>query len=293
VEVDLGGVVERLVSTEWLQQRLGSPDLCVLDCSVTNVIRDGGGFELRSGHEAWTQNHIPGSWHVDLLSDLSDADAPTPLMMPPVHRAVAVFEAAGIADTSQVVLYDNNLTMWAARVWWMLRAVGFQNAALLDGGWRSWTLEGRPTSSGPEEEPARGRLTPNPRPEIFAAKEEILEGLHSPQLCLVDALQPEVFRGERQDYARPGHIPGAHNVPFADLVDPDTHRYLPPEELRRKFSAAPLASSERVVTYCGGGVAASSAAFALGLIGVDAVSIYDGSLLEWTADPSLPLSTGA
>jgi thiosulfate/3-mercaptopyruvate sulfurtransferase len=285
--------MERLVSTEWLQEHLGSPDLCVLDCSVTNVIREGGGFELRSGRDAWAQHHVPGSRHVDLLSDLSDPSQATPLMMPPVDQAVAAFEAAGVGDGSRVVLYDDNLTMWAARVWWMLRAIGFQNAALLDGGWRSWTSEGRPTSEDSEDEPARGRLTPNPRPGVFAAKEEILARLHTPELCLVDALQPEVFRGERQDYSRPGHIPGAYNVPFAELVDPDTHRYLPPEELRRKFSGAPLGSAERVVTYCGGGVAASSAAFALGLIGIDAVSVYDGSLLEWTADPSLPLSTGA
>lgn len=286
-----GGAVDPLVDGEWLNERLGRREVCVLDCSVANVIHEGGGFELRSGRGDWEAGHIPHSQHIDLLADLSDREASIPLMAAPIPQLRDALRAAGVADGRHVVVYDNNLNMWAARVWWMLKAVSV-DASLLDGGWQSWTSENRPVETGPGGDVALGPLTLVPRPSLFVGADEVLRQLGDPAACLIDALQPEVFRGERQDYRRAGHIPGAKNVPFADLVDPLTHRYLPIDQLRARFAAAGAVDAARVITYCGGGVAAASAAFTLERLGVAGVAVYDGSMMEWSADPSLPLVTG-
>lgn len=150
----------------------------------------------------------------------------------------------------------------------------------------------RPVAAGPETPPAPARFTAHPRPGLFVTKEEVLGGLDDDRTAIVNALEPSVFRGDRVDYGRAGHIPGSANVPFIDLVDRHTHRYLPPAELRNVFGDVLASEPDRIVTYCGAGVAASSAAFALGLLGVEGVAVYDGSMLEWAADPSLPLVTG-
>ena len=285
--------MDALVEVDWLRGELEAPDLRVLDCSVANVVHDDSGFGLSGGRGVWAQGHIPGSGHVDLLAELSDRAAPTPLMMPPAEQLRAALLRAGVGDGTRVVLYDNNLNMWAARVWWMLRAVSFDSAAVLNGGWRAWTAADAPVETGDRAATPAGHLSLVPRPGTFAHRDDVLGALGDGSVCLVDALQPEVYRGERRDYARAGHIPGAYNVPFAELVDPDTHRYLPTEQLRARFAAAPVAEADRVLTYCGGGVAASSAAFVLGLLGVPGVAVYDGSLLEWSTDPGLPMVTGA
>ncbi|HKN92601.1 MAG TPA: rhodanese-like domain-containing protein, partial [Acidimicrobiia bacterium] len=217
--------------------------------------------------------------------------SPFPFMLPPPGQFSAVMSALGVGDGTRVVLYDSLMNVWAARVWWMLRALGFDDAAVLDGGWRGWTADGRPISADPEPGWPPVTFTVRVRPDFFVGKEEVLAAIDRNEVGIVDALPPDVYRGDRHDYARPGHIPGAVNVPFAALVDPDTHRYLPEDQLRAAFSGVLSADPERVITYCGGAIAASSDAFILNLLGVDDVAIYDGSLSEWSADPSLPLVT--
>jgi thiosulfate/3-mercaptopyruvate sulfurtransferase len=127
---------------------------------------------------------------------------------------------------------------------------------------------------------------------VFVTKDDVLAATRRDDVVIVDALQPEAYRGERQDYGRPGHIPGACNVPFTSTVDPGTHRYLPREGLEAAFEQVLARGPSEVITYCGGAVAASSDAFVLNLLGVENVAVYDGSMLEWAADPSLPLVSG-
>ena len=282
-----------LVDGGWLERELGAADLRIVDCSVPSKVHDEGGFELNSGLAEWEEGHIPGSRHVDLLEDLSDTESEIRLMRPAPERIASVMEGMGVGDGDRVVLYDSDVNMWAARVWFLLRSIGVDSAAILDGGFPAWRSEGRPIASGSEPLPERASLTVKPRAGVFVDKEDVIAALEDPSVCLIDALQPETFRGERSDYGRPGHIPGARNVPFASLVDPAPQRYLPPEDLRARFAETPALEADRVITYCGGAVAAASAAFALALIGVERVAVYDGSLLEWAADPSLPLVTGA
>jgi thiosulfate/3-mercaptopyruvate sulfurtransferase len=213
-------------------------------------------------------------------------------MLPSAERFSAALVAAGIGDGTRVVLYDAQMNMWAARVWWMLRAYGFDSAAVLDGGWQAWSQEERPVSSGAEPDRPEAVFVARPRPGLFVGKEDVLVALDRPDVAVIDALEPEVYRGERQDYARPGHIPGAYNVPFTAVVDPATHRYQSPDRLRELFAEVLSPAPGQVITYCGAAIAASSDAFALGLIGFDDVAIYDGSMVEWGADPALPLATG-
>jgi thiosulfate/3-mercaptopyruvate sulfurtransferase len=191
-----------------------------------------------------------------------------------------------------VILYDRAVNMWAARIWWMLRAFGFDNAAVLNGGFRKWTLEGRPVATDAGTRPAR-TFTPHPRPALIADKAGVLAALGESSACVLNALTEEQHRGTGGvAYSRPGRIAGSGNVAARDLVDPRTHAYLDADTLRGRFQAAGALAAKRVVTYCGAGIAASSDAFVLALLGRDDVAVYDASLSEWAADPALPMERG-
>jgi thiosulfate/3-mercaptopyruvate sulfurtransferase len=138
--------VERLVSTEWLGKELGATDLRVIDARVVFRYLDEGGFELTSGRPLWEEGHIPTALHVDIPADLADADSSVPLTLPGARQFAGVMERAGVGADTRVVIYDHSKHMWAARLWWMLRAYGFDDAALLDGGWDAWVAEGRPVT---------------------------------------------------------------------------------------------------------------------------------------------------
>jgi thiosulfate/3-mercaptopyruvate sulfurtransferase len=285
--------MDRVVSTEWLANEIGAPDLRVLDCSVAlrylpQVSFPQPSVEIAPGRPTWEQGHIPGSQHVDLLSELSDHESPLPLMLPPPGAFAATMSGLGIGDGTRVVLHDTDMNMWAERVWWMLRAYGFDPAAGLDGGWQAWSTEGREVSTTAGC-PARADFVPRPRPDVFADKAAVLAALDRPTTALVCALQPEAFTGERRDYPRNGHLPGARNVPYSALVDPHTHRYLPADQLRDVFGDFLVEHPKEVITYCGAGIAACSDALVLIELGVPKVKVYDGSMYEWSADPSLPL----
>jgi thiosulfate/3-mercaptopyruvate sulfurtransferase len=213
-------------------------------------------------------------------------------MMPPAEQFAAVMSSLGVGDGTRVVCYDAAMNMWAARLWWMLRAFGFEDAAVLNGGWRKWKQEGHPVSDAPSAHPP-GTLTPRPRPEMIATRDDVLAYVQGGGACVLNALAGEQHHGSgASPYARAGRIAGSTNVPAMALLDSDTHAYRPAGELRALFQAAGALDGKRVVTYCGGGIAASSDALALTLLGVEDVAVYDGSLSEWAADPSLPMEVG-
>ena len=282
---------EYLVQTDWLAEHLHDPGLRVLDCTAILHPMPDGGYRAESGRATWAAGHIPRSGFADLTGELSDSTSSLRFMMPPAEQFAAVMGKLGVGEGTRVVLYDRAVNMWAARVWWMLRAIGFDNAAVLNGGWRKWTLEGRPVSTEPCSYPP-AKLVARPRSQVFADKSAVLAGVGDTATCLLNALTEEQHRGSGGvHYGRPGRIAGSANVAARSLVD-STHAYLPLEELRKQFAASGALASGRVITYCGGGIAASSDAFVLAMLGHDNVAVYDASLSEWAADASLPMETG-
>ena len=261
-------------------------------CSIARLVSSlflRGGFKNRIGRRGWERHHIPDSAHADLFESLSDTSSPFAFTLPSPGQFSEAMGKLGVGEGTRVVVYDRYMNMWATRLWWMLHAFGFDNAAVLDGGWRAWVADERPISTDPAPDWAPVSFTAQPRPGVFVGKHDVLAAINREGVHLVSAFAPEQHRGERQDYARAGHIPGSRNVPFDELVDPETHRYLPKDQLTTVFAGVLTADPEHVITYCGAGIGASSDAFALSLLGVDDVAIYDGSMEEWAADPSLPV----
>lgn len=280
------------METDWLAAHLDDPALRVLESTAILHPLPEGGYRAESGRATWAAAHIPRSGFTDLTDDLCDHAASLRFMMPPPAQMAAAMARLGVGERTRVVLYDRFVNMWAARVWWMLRAVGFEDAAVLNGGWRKWTLEGRPTSIAPCAYPP-GRFVARARAELFAGKGAVLAGLGERDTCVLNALTEEQHRGTGGvTHGRPGRIAGSADVPARSLVDPKTHAYLPADVLRARFAAAGALAAARVIAYCGGGIAASSDAFVLTLLGHERVAVYDASLSEWAADPSLPMETG-
>ena len=282
-----------LVETEWLAEHLRDPGVRVLECTVYLHPADvPGGYRVETGRAKWSQGHIPGAGFADLYEDLSDRTSSLRFMLPPADQFAEAMGRYGVGPGVRVILYDRFVNMWAARVWWMLRAFGFEGASVLNGGWKKWSLEGRPVATDDGAVAPRA-FTVRPRPQLVADRGGVLAALGERGACVLNALTEEQHRGTGGvSYGRPGRIAGTTNVPARALVDPDTHAYLPDDVLRAKFAAAGALDARRIVTYCGGGIAASSDAFALALLGRDDVAVYDASLSEWAADPSLPMEQG-
>jgi thiosulfate/3-mercaptopyruvate sulfurtransferase len=277
---------DTLVSAQWLQQHLNTPGLVVLDCSVLIEMDDSGGFRPVSGRTAYAEGHIPTAGFADLMSDLSRADSDIGFAVPAPEQFAAAMSALGVSDDSSVVLYDRTNSAWAARVWWMLRWIGFDRAALLDGGLQAWRDENLPLSTEPASYSA-GTLGIDLRPQLIAERDDVRDAVGRDDIVLIDALPEAHFRGQMNMYGRPGHIPGARNVPSSSLLD-DTGKYRSSEELRALFGDR---RDNRTITYCGGGIAASADAFVLTRLGYTDVAVYAASLQEWAADPDNPLQT--
>jgi thiosulfate/3-mercaptopyruvate sulfurtransferase len=279
-----------LLDTAWLAAHLDDPDLRILDCSVSLVPVEGG-VRLESGRGAWAAGHLPHAGYADLLNELSDPDTALPMMMPPAAQFAAAMSRYGIGEGTRVVLYDTAAHTWATRLWWMLRAMGFDAAAVLDGGLNKWKAEGRPLSTASTSGPP-GKFQARPRGGVFVAKQDVKMALESSAVRLVNALSADEHAGRVSRTQRPGRIPGSVNVPAASLVDPASGAFREPQALREQLRLAGLLDAPAVIAYCGGGIAATSVAFNLIRLGAANVSVYDGSLVEWSADPSLPLETG-
>jgi thiosulfate/3-mercaptopyruvate sulfurtransferase len=243
-----------------------------------------GSYQILSGRAGFELGHIPGAGFADLTAELSDAASPYRFALPTPEKFAAAMAALGVSDDSRVVLYSATEPAWAARVWWMLKWIGFDRAALLDGGLAAWKAEGRPLSTEPPERTA-GRLSVSVRPELIAQQDEVRAAVGDLRVTLVDALPEMSYRGDFALYGRPGHIPGAINLPADELVD-ETGHYRAGDELAALQRRDP---NGRVITYCGGGIAASSTAFVLTRLGYENVAVYVASLQEWVADPANPM----
>ena len=282
-----------LVGTEWLAANLGAADLRIFDVTVfLYPDPEGGGYRVESGRERFREGHIPGSVFLDLIEELSAPGSNLPFMMPSPELAAEKLGAAGIGADSRVVVYSTSSVMWATRLWWMLRSLGFDRAAVLDGGFAKWRREGRPVTREASTYPP-ANMPISPRPSLWVELSEMRRVAAEGRACTVNALSPEVYRGEKNVYGRPGHIPGSHNVFYDSLLEPQSGTFLPIAELRERFAAIGALASPRVITYCGGGISATMDALALTLLGHRDVAVYDGSMSEWVRHPELPLTLGS
>lgn len=280
--------MEPLVSVDWLVEHLQDQDLRVFDATV-QVNKWLFLAFVRSGRRAWQDEHIPGSAFADLFT-LSDSEAPRrTFTLPSADRFAAAVGALGIGSEDRVILYDRRESMWAARLWWMLRIFGHDDAAVLDGGWGAWQALDRPICDQRCTYKA-ATFVPHPRPLLVVGKREVLAAIGDPRVCLVNALGRRQHRGEVNEYGRRGHIPGSRNVTAWEILDRETGCYRPIPKLRKKVGG--ILDAERIIAYCGAGAASASLANVLVRLGHPNVAIYDGGLMEWCADRSLPLEVG-
>jgi thiosulfate/3-mercaptopyruvate sulfurtransferase len=281
-----------LADVGWLAENLGNPAVRVIDARFDVRPTPAGALQFVSGRGAYAEGHVPGAVFVDLTADLADPDEPMCILSPERFEALAA--RLGIANDTTVVVYDDRGGLWAGRVWWALRYYGHEDVKLLDGGLAHWRAAGLPLEVDiPTPAPARFRA--RPRSELRATRDDVHRAIGQPDVCIVDALPEAFFTGEARLYPshRAGHVPGALNVPAPSHLDASTQAVLPPDALERLWGKLELERRKQVITYCGGGVFAAFALFALYLQGHEHVALYDASWMEWGADPSLPVETGA
>lgn len=284
---------DALVTGDWLEANLADPSLRIFDCTFYLVYEVGTGrlYHVVSGRADYDAGHIPGSGFLDLQEDFSVAESPYRFTLPPTDDAADAFARAGIGDGTRVVLYSRKSMTRATRFWWMLRWLGFDDAAVLDGGFDKWSADGRPVSTDPCRYPP-GKLSVRPRPELFVGKDAVLAAIGDGKTCTVNALEPDLHSGDNPRYGRPGRVPGSVNVPATALVDPGTQEMLAPKAVAEAFTTVGAEPGKRIITYCGGGIAATLDAFLLHQLGYEDIAVYDNSMSEWANDPSLPIETG-
>ncbi|MDE2795834.1 MAG: sulfurtransferase [Gemmatimonadota bacterium] len=279
------------VSAEWLAANQGRPGLVVLDGSW---YLPGSG---RDPAREFEERRIPGARFFD-VDACSDPAADLPHTIPPPDHFRKCAEAAGVSDTSAVIVYDGSgVNLSAARVWWTFRYFGHGNAAVLDGGLKHWIAAGHPTESGPSlrtlEAPAP--FTPRPRPRLIRTAADVLASIGAAQTQLVDMRPAGRFAGtepEPRAGLRSGHVPGSRNVPYTDLVDPRTGLAIDDRALARLLARAGIDPARQLVGTCGSGTSACAFAWRMACAGHGNVAIYDGSWSEWGSREDLPVDAG-
>ena len=284
-----------LISTAELADMLGQPALRLFDCTTYLEPMPAGSSEPYSavpGHQTFEAGHIPGADFLDLQGEFSDSNSKLHFMMPDVAQLEAAFGRHGVSADNRVVLYSLGTPMWATRFWWMLQSLGFENAAVLDGGLDKWKLEGRAIETGPSKGYKPATFTAKPKSGYFVGKHDVLASKGARNTVVVNALGPQFHRGlEPSRYGRPGRVPGSCNLPAATLLDSQTKAFVPLSEAEQKFAAQGITKDKRVIAYCGGGISATVDLFLLHRLGYQNLTLYDGSMGEWARDASLPIET--
>jgi thiosulfate/3-mercaptopyruvate sulfurtransferase len=283
---------EYLVETDWLAEHLADPNVVALDCTTHLIPDPKSTYQVVPGRDDFEKGHIPAAQFVDMLRDVSDTSHRFRFMRQTPEDFAAAMRRFGVSNSTRIVTYSTANAWWATRMWWLLRVFGHDNAAVLNGGWQKWSREGRAIETGPAKPRAAGSFTVREVRDLMVDKTQVLGAIGNSTVCTLNALLPQQHTGSGgNSYGRPGRIAGSVNLPAAHLLDPATNTFLPAEELRERFASVG-ALDRPVITYCGGGIAASADALALVMLGHENVKLYDASLSEWAVDPALPMETG-
>lgn len=282
-----------LVEPQWLAGRLDDPKIHVLDCTVHMVAQPVGASIVNSARPDYLKSHIPGAHYVHMVDDLSDRDGPFPYALASVEHISALLRSFGVNDGDTIVLYGAAWPQVVTRAWWVFTISGAKDVRILNGGWQGWINAGLPVTDKLPK-PKAGNFRGHRIDAMLATRDDVLRAMENGDACIANALTPEQFTGAGgAHYGRPGRIPGSVSTPNRDLIDPSTGRYRPLSEISAMFEREGVLKRDRIITYCGGGIAASGASFALAMLGHPNVALYDGSLLEWSKDPGLPLIVGS
>lgn len=272
-----------LISAQQLSERLSDPALLILDASYFMPAM------ARDGAAEWQQQRIAKAQHFDFDTKICDPDAEYPHTMPSPELFSETVQALGVNQDSQIVVYDSLGLFASPRVWWMFRAMGHEQVTILDGGMPAWLAAGFSLTTTAPETPKRGNFIANYQPGLICDTEIVLTALQDDSTQVLDARSEGRFSGreaEPREGLRSGHMPGAKNLPFTDLLDNGSMR--PVEELKARLAAV-ASPDQQLIFSCGSGVTACHLALAATLSGYPHLSVYDGSWSEWGARPELPI----
>ncbi|MCA3282017.1 MAG: sulfurtransferase [Roseomonas sp.] len=269
-----------LVSTEWLAEAIGAPDLMVFD--ATKYLPN----EPFDGLTKFREAHIPGARFFD-IDVVADPDTNLPHMAPTAGRFARLMGEMGISNATRVIFYDQKGLQSSARGWWLMKLFGHEKTAVLDGGLPKWLAEGRATESGDAKSAAPTSYTPDFRADLLKGIGDVKRIIADGSALILDARAKGRFDGTAPE-PRPGlpsgHMPGAKSVPFNELLNAD-FTMKDAAALRARFAAAGADGTTPIVTSCGTGVTACILAFGLKQAGLGDAAIYDGSWTEWAGRP--------
>jgi thiosulfate/3-mercaptopyruvate sulfurtransferase len=277
-----------LVTTEWLAGELGKPDLVVFD--ATKYLPN----ENRDGNAEFLTAHIPGARYFD-IDEVADTDTDLPHMVPTPGRFAKLMGAMGVSNTTRIVFYDQKGLASAARGWWLLGLFGHDAAAVLDGGLPKWVREGRATQAGASAAVAPSVFQPDYRATRLRGVGDIIANVKTGAELVLDARAAGRFTGatpEPRAGMRSGHMPGAANLPYTDLLNADG-TFKSVAEVQARLAAAGVDGSRPVVTSCGSGVTACILTMGLRIAGLPEGAVYDGSWTEWGGRSDTQVETSA
>jgi thiosulfate/3-mercaptopyruvate sulfurtransferase len=278
---------DALVSTAWLAAHLDAPDVRVVDGSFFLPT------QKRDPKAEFANQHIPGAVFFD-IDEIADTDSPLPHMLPPPENSRRACASSGWGDGNKIIVYDTSPMTGACRVWWMFRAMGHKDVAVLDGGLPKWMAEGRPVTDDPTP-PRERHFTARLDNTLVRSIDDVKELIGSKREQIVDARAAGRFRGEAPEPRaglRGGHMPGAFNLPYNELLDPRTGTMLPADQLKARIAASGIDPSRKVTASCGSGVTACVIGLGLYLTGAPEAAIYDGSWTEWGGRADTAIVTG-
>ena len=282
-----------LVETSWLAEHLQDPDLRIVDMRgyVRTVEKEG--FQeahYEGARDEYEQSHIPGAVYIDWTKDIVNLEDTIKAQIAPSQRFAQMMSRIGSGDEHLVVAYDAHpASQFATRLWWALKYYGHDKVVVLNGGLPKWQRENLPLNNTMPAYP-HTKFTVVPKPELRATAVDVLKLLGQPDVALIDARDRVQYSGQIvRKPGRPGHIPGALNIPREELIDEKTGTFRSNEELEHVFSKAHILPEQQIVAYCNGGVAATTALYALAMIGYPSLTNYDGSWNEWGERQDLPV----